>query len=390
MTDEQDIYTAAQAREYVDGYLERDPVDVTDHSGIVRDEHVARQMDLRAIHHNPEQWDRPDMAPGDYRGVTRNDRVIRAEGAETFREAMANGDMTTLKFFPGSTSERADISGINAIERVDDLVTGPAPIIIILGRMGSGKTSFAGLLGQRWAHHKPGDAVVGSNIRSLREVDEWVDQEGRTRDGWINNYPDLKEWAQQDGDPLDNPQTPKLFIGDEFSSAASGRGKEGYETAQKMAPLIFKIRKYGGAMIYIAHGPKSIHPMMWRVGTIVKKVSKKEAIIAGAIRNSKVADIQGRLEGVPDTDWRFRTEEASAWSWHRQTGDDGEEDVDEREVIRETAIYTAIRCKQDGLSNADTAAYVPYSQEWVRQRWNEYQDENEHAEVVGKVEEAIA
>ena len=41
MTDEQDIYTAAQAREYVDGYLERDPHDVTDHAGLVRDDHVA-------------------------------------------------------------------------------------------------------------------------------------------------------------------------------------------------------------------------------------------------------------------------------------------------------------------------------------------------------------
>jgi len=390
MTDEQDIYTAAQAREYVDGYLERDPRDVTDHAGVVRDDHVARQMDLRAIHHNPEQWDRPDMAPADYRGVRRNDRVIRAEGAETFREAMTNGDMTTLKFFPGSTSERADISGINAIETVDDLVTGPAPIIVVLGRMGSGKTSFAGLLGQRWAHHKPDDALVGSNIRSLREVDPWVDRSGRTRDGWINNYPDLKEWARQDGDPLENPQKPKLFIGDEFSSAASGRGKEGYETAKKMAPLIFKIRKYGGAMIYIAHGPKSIHPMMWRVGTIVKKVSKKEAIIANEIRNSKVADVQGHIEGVPDTDWRFRTEEASAWSWNRPGEDSAEDDVDEEEIRRETAIYTAIRMKQNGYSDRDVANYVPWSYKWVQRRWKEYQEDDEHQNVVSQVEEAIA
>jgi hypothetical protein len=64
----------------------------------------------------------------------------------------------------------------------------------------------------------------------------------------------------------------------------------------------------------------------------------EEAIIAWAIRNSKVADIQCRTEGVPDPDWRFRTEEASAWSWYRLTGDDGENTADKRNVIRAAPI----------------------------------------------------
>jgi hypothetical protein len=248
-------------------------------------------------------------------------------------------------------------------------------VIVVLGEMGNGKTDFAGLLGQRWRDLQGGEKLVGTNIRSLEEKTDW-----------IRNYPELIDWVQQDGDPLEHRQRPKLFIGDEFSSSASGRGKQGYETAMKMAPLIFKIRKYGGALIYIAHGEKSIHPMLWRVGTIVKKTSKKKAIVADSIRSDSLADIQFEIEGIPPTDWTFRTEEASDWSWSRF---DETEELEPDELVRGTAIWTVIRCKEAGYTNRETAKFVPYSHGWVGSRWREYRDEGKHEELVSEIEATI-
>ncbi len=388
MTDDQELYTTAQAREYQDGYHERDNRDVLSHGGIVRDEQVSRALSLRALHYDPLEAERPDKMPAESKDLQKHERIRLAEGTETFREAMQNGDMPTLKHFTGDTSQRADVSGIKAIGKVDDLITGPAPVIVILGEMGAGKTDFSGLLGQRWDDHQPEDRLIATNIQSLQEKTRWVDDDGDVQDGWIADYGTLMEWVEQDGDPLNHRQRPKLFIGDEFSSAASGRGKQGYETAQKMAPLVYKIRKYGGALIYIAHGEKSIHPMLWRVGTIVKKVSKKKAVVADSIRSGELADIEFEIEGVPPTDWRFATEEASDWSWSRYGDETDEMGADE--AARQTAIWTTIRCKEEGMPNRDVAKFVPYSREWVRTRWNEYREEGLHAETLAKVEEVIA
>ncbi|MDF9747940.1 hypothetical protein [Natrinema salsiterrestre] len=55
--------------------------------------------------------------------------------------------------------------------------------------------------------------------------------------------------------------------------------------------------------------------MLWRVGTVVKKVSQKKADIADSIKGGRLADIQGKVEGVPPTDLRYNTKEARDWSW---------------------------------------------------------------------------
>ena len=145
-----------------------------------------------------------------------------------------------------------------------------------------------GQLRERWVD---GDLLVGSNIRTLGRLDDWVRDDGTVEDGWIPHYPLLEEWVQQDGDPVENPQQPTLFIGDEFSSNASGTGEDGHKVRQKMGSLVYKIRKYGGALIYIAHGESSIHPMLWRVPTIIEKKSKKRAVVADRVSGGKPLDV---------------------------------------------------------------------------------------------------
>ncbi|WP_312907080.1 hypothetical protein [Natronosalvus caseinilyticus] len=386
--DQQALYTTAQAREHQEGYSDRENREIHDHGGIVRDEHVSRALSIRSVHYDPLEADRPDKMPGQCKDLRKHRDIRMVEGTETFRQALENGDMPTIKHMVGDTSQRADVSGMKAIGKVDNLIDGPAPVIVVLGEMGAGKTDFACLLAQRWRDLNRSDSLLGTNIQSLEEKNRWVDDDGDVQDGWIPDYGTLMEWVEQDGDPLEHSQRPKLFIGDEFSSSASGQGKQGYETRMKMAPLVYKIRKYGGALIYIAHGERSIHPMLWRVGTIVKKVSQKKAIIADSISNAKLADVQGEIEGIPPTDFRYNTKEASDWSWSR-FGDETDE-MNADEAARLTALWTVIRCKEEGMTNRETAKFVPYSHGWVGSRWREYRDDGEHVDAISKVNEVIA
>ncbi|AXR82310.1 hypothetical protein [Natrarchaeobaculum sulfurireducens] len=387
-TDRESLHVTAEAREHQEGYSNRDNREIASHGGIVRDEKVSRAMAVRHIHYDPLEADRPDKMPGQAKDLEKHRQIRLVEGTETFRRAMENGDMPTIKHMVGDTSKRADVSGMKAIGKIDQLIDGPAPVIVVLGEMGAGKTDFACLLAQRWRDLNRESSLIGTNIQSLEEKNRWVDDDGDVQDGWIPDYGTLMEWVEQDGDPLEHSQRPKLFIGDEFSSAASGSGKQGYQTRQKMAPLVYKIRKYGGALIYIAHGERSIHPMLWRVGKIVKKVSQKKAIIADSIKSAKLADIEAEIEGIPPTDFRYNTKEASDWNWS-QYGDETEE-MEADEAVRKTAIWTVIRCKEEGMSNRETARFVPYSHGWVGSRWREYTEDGKHAETLAKVNEVIA
>jgi hypothetical protein len=387
MTDDNDVYTPAQFREHIDGHGQRDP-DAAPHAGIIQDGKVSRYLAVLDAVYDPAEWARrPAEMPGTSDRLSHVEELRTVGATETGRTAIEGGDMPTLKLLTGDTNQRADISGIKAIGRVDELVGGPAPVLTVLGEMGAGKTEFAKLLGQRWSRLYP-DGIVASNIRTLEKVDRWTDQAGRDRDGWIANYPNLKEWLRQDGDPLQNDQTRKLFIADEMSSAASGTGKQGHQTRTKLGPLIFKIRKWGGSLIIIGHDESSIHPLAWRLGTIVKKEAKKKATLWNRIRNGKLKDKVGDpIEGIPASDWGANDKEASSWSWTRATEEEPE--ISEEEVKR-VAIYTAIRAKEQGLSDRDAADYVPYSRTWVNDRWNEYQEESKHVDLVDTVEAVIA
>ena len=388
--DGQDLYTPAQFREYQEGYGHSDPDDVYPHTGTVRDEQVARYLDVAARAHDPDEWDQPSHAPGQAQnlGVVRD--VRRMEGSDTARRALDGGDMETLKHFTGDRGQRADISGIKAIQEVDDLITGPAPVIIVLGDPGAGKTNVAGLLGQRWKHHNPG-GLVASNIKSLQETDEWTDENGTRRDGFTANYPNLKEWLRHEGDPLTNDQSAKLAILDELSSNAAGVGKQGHQTRVKMAPLLYKIRKYGGALIVIAHGPKSIHPLLWRVGIIIKKVSKKKAIIAESIKNSSISDVVGEIEGIPPTDWRYNDKEASNWSWTAGSSDGDAENSEMSEMaIKKTSMWAMKYGREEGLSDREIAKFVPYTHTTVGNWLEEYDEGGEKREWVSDVEAVTA
>ena len=385
MTDDNDVYTPAQFREHQDGYGVREP-DAGEHTGIVRDPQVSRYLSILENEYDPAELERPEYLPGTASELHETQRIRSIAATETAREALQGGDMPTLKHLTGDQQQRADISGMKAIQQIDQIIEGPAPVIVILGDMGMGKTDFAGLIGQR-ARHLLGIDKVASNIPTLKETDPWIDADGDERTGFVPNFKTMSEWVEQDGDPLENDQSSKLFIGDEFSSVGSGSGKSGYLMRQKMGPLVFKIRKYNGLLIYVAHDESSIHPLLWRVGVIIKKTSKKQAIVADKIKSGEIRDERFRIDGIPQTDWRYDTKDPAVWSWSES---EEEGTPEPGSVAYDVAIWSVVRCKKDGLSNRETAKYVPYSHGWVGKRWKEYNEGGEHRETISTVEAITA
>ncbi|AFD04004.1 ORF5 [Halorubrum pleomorphic virus 3] len=387
MTDDNDVYTPAQYREHQDGHGVRDP-DAHPHAGIVRDEEVSRYLSVLSSEygHGQGHFRDADRLPGRADELKEVERIREIAATETARSALDAGDMPSLKHLTGDQQERADISGMKAIQKIDEIITSPAPVIVILGEMGTGKTDLSGLFGQR-AKHLLGVEQVASNIPSLKETTKWVDSEGEVRSGFVGNFGTMDEWVRQDGDPMENPQGPKLFIGDEFSSVGDGGGKAGYLMRKKMGPLVFKIRKFNGTLIYVAHDESSIHPLLWRVGVIVKKTSKKQAIVADSIKNGEIRDERFRIDGIPQTDWRYDTKDPAVWSW----ADSEEEETPEPgSVAYDVAVWTVVRCKKDGLTNRETAKFVPYSHGWVGTRWREYEQDGKHRDTISNVEAITA
>jgi len=387
-SDENDLYTAAQYREHVERQGHRDP-DAYPHAAVTSDSDLSRFLSVIEAEYDPEsECDGAETMPGRAADLDAVTAIRRMEATEEGRRALHDGHPATLKYQTGDVGQQADVSGLKAIQDIDHLIDGPAPVVVVIGEMGAGKSNFAGLLGQRFRHKNP-QALIGSNIKSLREKSEWEDERGRERDGFLPSFPALKEWLQQDGNPLEHDQTPKLAILDELSSEASGSGKSGQLTRKLMGPLVFKVRKYGGALIVIAHDESSIHPMLWRVGVVVKKVSQKRAVVADRITNGEIRGVQTEIDGIPPTDWRYNDKEASSWSW-RETSSEGDEPAVAEMDVKRVSMWTIAQWMEEGRSPRAIAENVPYSHQTVRNWWEEYQNGGEKREWVSDVQAAIA
>jgi hypothetical protein len=379
----QDVYTPAQAREWQEGRGHRDADEVHAHGATVRDEQLSRYLSILETHYDPSTAEKPSQMPGQSKDLRHVRATVAMEGTETFRKAMDSGDMQTIKHFTGDRGQRADISGIKAIDKIRSLMTGPAPMFYEWAEPGTGKTNFAALLGQLWVEEHDEDARVASNVRTLEETDDWTDEDGHERDGWLSSYGELDDWIKQDGDPMHNRQRPKLFIFDEASSSAGGGGKSGFEAKTKMGPLAYKIRKYSGSLIVIGHDGKDVHPLIREMGVAVHKEDLKAATFYEDVQNRDGVNPIMSVSGIPETDWRYDDKEPTAWSW--RTGD--EEDEDGEPTAKEMAIWTAIRCKEIGMTGGEIAEFIPYSRSWADSRYREYRQKDQHRDVLASIED---
>ncbi|WIV66564.1 hypothetical protein [Natrialbaceae archaeon AArc-T1-2] len=369
-----EVYVPSQAREWQEGNGHRPNQEVLPHAGVIKDPKVRRALTLIFNFYDPYECKRPDLMPEHARDLDIVRKILAAHGTETLTEAIGTGDIPQMRHMMGDTTQRADISGVRAIDDIDDLIDVSVLLWYIYGFMGKGKSSFAMFTGERWKRYNP-TGEIGSNIRDFDAKDEWIDSYG-TLDQWLKEKPD----------------TPKLFIFDEANSHAGGHGRDGHEAKTKLGPMIYKIRKWSGNMIIIGHDGKDITPLVRELATIVHKEGTKDASFYQSIRNRNPEGIIQEVTGIPDTRWDFNDEEATDWSWEDYREIDNDEHTPDHstgELARETAIYTVIRGKQQGMTNEALAEFVPFSDEWVRLRWKDYDEHGKYQDIVGKVEDTI-
>jgi hypothetical protein len=379
-----DAFEPQKLREHLRGHG-HEPPDGHEAAGVVQDEQLSRFLSVLKREYDPTMADDSTAMPGRAEDLDLWQEMVAGAESRRARESVRDGDVQTMRHVVGDVDQRPDISGIRAINDLKDMISGPAPMFYIWAEPGSGKTNFALFLAELWKRQQSGDAVLASNIRTLRETDDWVDSEGTTRDGWLSGFSELQEWIEMDGDPLDHSQRPKLFIFDEASSSAGGSGSAGYQTKQKMGPLAYKIRKYSGAMIVIGHDGKDVHPLIRELGTCIYKESKKEATFYNDVQNRSGVDEIMSVTNIPPTEYRYDDSEPTEWQW----SDVDEDEYEPSQAAKDSALWTAIRCKEEEMSNREAAQFLPFSHGWVGSRWREYQQGEIDDSRLSRVQQVI-
>jgi hypothetical protein len=291
----------AAFREYQEGATRRDPVVERWVGQIDRNDEDLFQALSEAFRAEDRSFASTDVY----------ERLRRASSNRNASRAIREGDMFTLQNIMGQSSNRQDISGVRTISAFRDAVARPAYVCYMHGHMGDGKTDFACFVGEIWKdemERREYDTVIGSNIKTLEEAET------------IETFPDFDEWLDEATE-----EERRLFIFDEASKHASGYASDAQDARDLLGKTINLIRKSYASIILIGHTGLDVHADIRRKTTnIIRKTSEKQAEIR---ERTDTGDGEGDIEtvetigGIPPTNWRYDTYEASDWSW------EGEEDV---------------------------------------------------------------
>lgn len=380
-----DDWAFSEGKDWKDGRHARTNEFVREHAGEIleRDAHDLLTA-MEGVYERAYRrgWLDGDDWPEDVQGLETY-RTIRSKAdTDTFRERVEQGDEGGLRSHIGSQSDGVDVSGWRDVEQIREIATERHLRLYEFGEPGTGKTRSGCLVARHWLEERfdegHDDAVVLTNIRSLAGEHEAIK--------WVSSWDDLQEMIDSEmDDVLGEDVRPFLFLFDEASSQASGSGSDGYQAKQKLATLVYKIRKFGGALVIIGHDGKDVHPAVRLLCKVLHKTSKKKARFYDTVKSREGRDpITPAIEGWPDSMWKPNDKDPAPWSWSIND----EEDMDEIPP-REWAIYHAIRARQAGVSVSDTADTVGYSDGWVSTRMGNFEDGKEEYEIVNRVAEKI-
>lgn len=375
---------SAETREFTRGNKPEHP-EAHRHAGLIGDDRLRRTLTAMATHYDPAHGD-----PAQVENTALYKMMLRNGATETLTRAIHGNQHQTQSYFVGDPGARSDISGLRAIHGLTDMIVRAAPIVYIFGEPGSGKTNFSLLLAQLWKREYE-DAEIATNIRTLEQSDRW-----------IPNYGALRSWLDENTTSIDgggetraDDANPRLFIFDEASSHASGRGKSGAEAGAKLGPLVYKIRKANAGLIIIGHDGRDVHPSVRTLATVIQRYRGE---VKRASIYEDVKDREGRgkimeLSGIPQTDWTYDDGEATSWSWgsnEAQTvtmtkakAEKHAEDMAETMTTEQVRRFAAALDEQDnGLTQAQIGEVIgrahrgePYSQRWTSKWSAEYGDE---------------
>lgn len=374
-------WAASESKDWKDGRHRRDNKHVHAHAGEVSRSSTRRHLSAlsaafeRSVRRGWVQFDAD--TPDRLEETTEYRDLMAHHATEGFSEALAEGDAAGVRHYVGSQSDEPDVSGMRTLKLLEDLIGSDAAMMYVFGHMGNGKSMFASLIAEIWAMQNPGGEVAG-NTRTIPNAKS------------ITNWSGLQDWMIEDQSTiLEGNATPKLFIFDEASSKASGRGKDGYDASTKLATMCYKIRKYGGSLIVVGHDGKDVHPAVREMCVAFHKTDKKKGRFYRSVSNRKgIEPMTGELTGIPlpDKSWQPNTYDTADWSW--QESEEG--GVGSEESLEDMAIWTVIRCKEEGLSDRETAKYVPFGKSKVNTVWNDYNDGGRYGGVADTVEAIFA
>ena len=376
-SDRDRLPAAAHLREAVRGH-KPESVESHTHVGLADDQTVRRLLSHLAAHYDPRESNR-DM-PADVENTKLWQMLVGKESTETLTRAISEGRLDQMSFAVGDPGARADVSGLKAIDAIEEIMDREAPILYIYGEPGSGKTNISLLLAQVWTRlqdRRSEDWELASNIRTFK-----------AQDAWIERYSELEKWAKEHVDPLpeggstladDAPR--KLFIFDEASSHAVGSGEKGFKTGQLLGPLVRTIRKGNCGLIIIGHDGKDVHPAVRELAHVCRRYVKnyKRATFYRSIRNRRPHDQIVDVRGVPETDYQYDDKEDTRFVWDVDQADGESDGVDvetvesilsdhERKIAAKMALDDDIEANQTGI-----AGIFGRTQSWVSRQVQAYQ-----------------
>jgi len=375
-----DEWAFSEGKDWKDGRHERDNHHVHAHAAEVPQKRTRRALSVaRAAFERAHRngWLGDDW-PATFEETQFYRDIMGYHATEGFSEAVEDGDSSAVRHYVGSQEDEPDLSGMRTIQTIEDLITGDASMLYIFGHMGNGKSMAASLFAEIWDRNTEGGKIA-TNSRTVDAAK------------WISTWPSLNEWMVEDEETvLAGNATPKLFILDEASSNVSGRGSDGYDASTKLAVLVYKIRKFGGSLIIIGHDGKDVHPAVRELCTAFHKTDTKTGQFYREVHNRKGRDpITRPLDGIPLPDKRYQpnTYDTAPWSWSSQSGED--DDIEADDAMEMMTTWTIVQCKEDGLSDRETAKFVPFSKSKVNRVWNDVKDTRERAEIADTVTEVF-
>lgn len=309
---ESQMFIASEAREYALGNLSHqiDHDHIRAHAGIVQDEETEQVLNIAEDAYEPLTSEMPQSF---YRTEFAR-KILRNQGTEMVRKALASGNFAYLDYMTGLTNYDPDVSGIQTLMWLEEWISRVASMNIIAGHMGTGKTDLSLLLAQVWTHYwTVVDGMAEDDVRVLTNITSC--QQAET----VTGQTELVEELEQSGK--------KLIIIDEASSNFSAHGGEGQEVIQQFKRTTRMIRKQDGYLVLIAHreDAKDVHKDIRLLCDILYKTTKKTAeVYEGRVDGEP----KKTLTGIPQTDWDYDTLEESDWEWDLDDGDDGEDTPD--------------------------------------------------------------
>ncbi len=373
-------WAASESKDWKDDRHRRENEHVQPHAAEVRDSTARRTLTAMegAYRRAYRRGWLSDEWPESIRKANIYEDLRDHFDTEAFSERVEQGDAAGLRAHVGSQSDGVDVSGWHNIEAIREIATERHLRLYIYGEPGSGKTRSGCLIARHWLTERASNARVLTNIRTLAEQQERVN--------WVAEWSALQETMDREMDDiLSESVRPFLFLFDEASSQASGSGKDGYEAKQKLATLVYKIRKFGGALVIIGHDGKDVHPAVRELCKVLEKEDKKTAQFYETVRNREGREpITSRITGWPDSQWSPNDKDPAPWSWSTSDGTDMEEIEP-----RDWAIYHAVRARQAGVSNEIAAETVGYSTAWLSKKYEDGEPKPEIQQTVNRVAEVI-